>query len=372
MAKKKATAIKIPSEKDIMKKYKGSGIAEVVLEDVELWLPSRFLALNDLFGGGAPYGKIIEIYGEESSGKSLLAYDFAYCAQQLGGVVIWVDVEQSYKKKWAEKNGVDNSKVMIYAETAVENVSDFIRDSCLYWRSKLTNNEPILLVVDSIAGLDCLDNINSSQVDGKAEMGNRAKANDRMIRTRNELLSDLGICSIFINQVRSNLKVGLFGDPETTPGGKALAFYASIRCGVYGGKQIKAKMKGIEERVGKHSTIRIKKNKVAPPKPSLKAAEVYFVDNYKSIGFNRYFGFPSILLKEEVLQKKGSRYYLKEKMIANGEEALIKIIEEDDKLRSKLIRRSSVNTISKTQATIDKFKENLFPVDFNKNYDEEE
>lgn len=177
-------------------------------KETGLWLPSTFFALNYLFGGGIPWGKSIEIAGEESSGKSLIAYNFAYSTIQLGGHVIWVDAEQSWMNSWAEINGVDPTKVTCINDTRIEYVSDAVADLAIYLRSQLTNNEPILLVIDSIAAMDCADNIDAKMAEGKAEMGGRAKALYKYFRIRSELFYKLGICQIYINQLRTALNVG--------------------------------------------------------------------------------------------------------------------------------------------------------------------
>lgn len=372
MAKKKAS-IKVLTATAISKKYSGSGLATSVLEDIDLWIPSRFLALNHQWGGGLPYGKIVEIYGEESSGKSLLAFDFAYCTQQLGGVVIWVDAEKAFMKGWAEKNEIDLDKTHLYSENVIELISDFTMDSILYWRSVLVKNEPILLVVDSLAALTCNDNLNTPQLDRKAEMGNRAKAIGTYLRDRNSLLDDLGVCTILINQLRKKIGASNYEDPDQTPGGDATKFYASIRAGIYGGKQIKGKIKGKETRVGRVSSIRIKKNKVAPPRDTLKGVEVYFNPEYKKypIGFNKYFGLDDLIIEKEIFEKKGTRFYLKDKMIANGKDALLKVIMEDDDLRRKVIRKLGINTISTMQRKLDSLDKNHFPVKLKADADEE-
>ncbi len=367
MAKKKQNKLKVSTESALRKKYAGSGLASQVVVHGEdtLWIPSRILALNHQWGGGAPYGKIIEIFGEESSGKSLTAFDFAYTTQALGGIVLWADAEFAFTQDWALKNGLDLEKVEIYKEKAIERISDWSVDMGIYYRNKLTKNEPILLVVDSLAALECLDKLNVSQTDAKAEMGNRAKAIDSWLRGRNGLYEDLGITVILINQLRSKIGASQFEDPDTTPGGKATRFYASIRVGIYGGKAINKKIKGKEERVGRVTSIRIKKNKVAPPRPTLKGVEVYFVDTeVTDVGFNKYFGLPELLVDMGVLERKkgSSRYYMSGKMIANGEDALIKKINEDDELRKKLIRKSGINTISKTRSKLSKITENLYPI----------
>ena len=111
MAKKTKVGLKVPTKNEILKKY--GSIMRLASDTVEsnLWLPSTFFALNYTFGGGIPFGKVLEVAGEESSGKSLIAYNFAYTCQQLGGHVIWVDAEQSWMNSWAEANGVDPEKI---------------------------------------------------------------------------------------------------------------------------------------------------------------------------------------------------------------------------------------------------------------------
>lgn len=364
MAKK---YLKKLGETALRKKWSSSNLAEKITLPAEdmLWLPSRFLAFNHQLGGGIPFGKILELYGEESSGKSLLALDFAYSCQQLGGQVLWLDSEYSFTRDWAEINGLDLDKVELFREKAIENIADWSVDMGMHYRSQLTNNEPILLVVDSVAALDCLANLNSEHASDKADMGNRAKANDKLFRTRNGVWESLGIAVICINQLRSNLKAGMFGDPDTTPGGKALRFYASQRIGVYGGKQIKEKIDGKERRVGRHTSIRVKKNKVAPPKLTIKAAPVYFHPDAKlGVGFDRYFGLADVLLEKKVItKKKGASWYkYKGENLANGEANLLKLIRKDDKLRTRLLRKAGINTISTTRKRLAKQPENLFPI----------
>lgn len=207
---------KILSDSELEKKYYGSGLASriTVMPEESLWLPSRNLYLNYTMGGGIPYGKICEVFGGESSGKSLLAMDFGYAAQYLGGVLLWNDAEQSFDPGWAKANGLNLDKTIVYNETSIELISDWAADMALTWRNKLRANEPIVIVTDSIAALDCEANINSSQVDSKAEMGNRAKALYRYVRTRNQHFADLGIIAIFINQLRKKVGATMFEDPD--------------------------------------------------------------------------------------------------------------------------------------------------------------
>lgn len=531
MARKK---IKIPSLKDIQKKFPGQYIASQMDESKMPWLPTRCLAFNKITGGGIPFGKILELFGEESSGKTLLAYDFAYCAQYLGGIVLWVDAEQSFTNSWAEANGLDLTKVIVYRDTSIEKISDWIGMQALYWRSQLTHNEPILLVVDSVSALDTDNNIDSEMNNASADMGNRAKAIYKYFRIRNETLYSLGITQIYINQLRKNLKAGLFEDPDclhyntpvlftdgscknigdvvrnkisgkvwslnektnlfeakpisgwvekeptkvwytitckspqivqgditikctpdhlvltkrgwvaakdltlkdylvsrntnpfnkkdisnntinftrvlriscstdhkesfkydltiegnhnflagsknngiiihnTTPGGKALAFYAHIRVGMYGGKQITQKIKGKERKVGRVTSIRIKKNKVAAPGPTLKGTPIYNNAKYVDIGIDRLHFLDEILIEEGVIEKsKSGTYTFKGQTLCRGAEKFQDLLKNDDDLRRKLLKKAHINTLGSTKKLLDSLDTNLFPVEDSTDYDSEE
>lgn len=358
--------IKIPTLKEIQKKFPSSIIADEVDESKMPWLPTRFLAFNKVTGGGCPFGKIIELFGEESSGKSLMAYDFAYCCQYLGGIVLWVDAEQSFTNAWAETNGLDLSRIVIYRSTSIESISDWVANMALYWRSQLTHNEPILLVLDSVSALDTDMNINSEMSNASADMGNRAKAIYKYFRIRNEMLYSLGITQVYINQLRKNLKAGMFENPDTTPGGKALAFYASIRIGMYGGKQITQKIKGKERKIGRVTSIRTIKNKVATPGPTLKGSPLYNNAKYvDTIGFDRLHFLDEILVEEEIVEKsKSGTFTYKGKTLCRGAEKFTALLKEDDGLRRKLIRKAGINTLGTTKKLLESLSnQNLFPVD---------
>lgn len=357
--------IKIPTLREIQKKFPSQYIAGEVDESKRPWLPTRFLAFNKVTGGGCPFGKIIELFGEESSGKSLMAYDFAYCCQYLGGMVLWVDAEQSFTNDWAKKNGLDLDKIVVYRSTSIEAISDWVANMALYWRSQLTHNEPILLVLDSVSALDTDINLNSEMLNASADMGNRAKAIYKYFRIRNEMLYSLGITQVYINQLRKNLKAGMFENPDTTPGGKALAFYASIRIGLYGGKQITKKIKGKERKIGRVTSIRTIKNKVATPGPTLKGSPLYNNAKYvDSIGFDRLHFLDEILIEEEIIEKtKSGTYSYRGKTLCRGAEKFADLLREDDDLRRKLIRKAGINTLGATKKLLESLNENLYPID---------
>lgn len=357
--------IKIPTLREIQRKFPSQYIAGEVDESKRPWLPTRFLAFNKVTGGGCPFGKIIELFGEESSGKSIMAYDFAYCCQYLGGMVLWVDAEQSFTNDWAKKNGLDLDKIVVYRSTSIEAISDWVANMALYWRSQLTHNEPILLVLDSVSALDTDINLNSEMLNASADMGNRAKAIYKYFRIRNEMLYSLGITQVYINQLRKNLKAGMFENPDTTPGGKALAFYASIRIGLYGGKQITKKIKGKERKIGRVTSIRTIKNKVATPGPTLKGSPLYNNAKYvDSIGFDRLHFLDEILIEEEIIEKtKSGTYSYRGKTLCRGAEKFADLLREDDDLRRKLIRKAGINTLGATKKLLESLNENLYPID---------
>lgn len=364
MAKEKKKLTILTKDK-LRKKYPGHDVASIIIPSREdtLWLPCDILALNNFLGGGIAYGKICSAIGYESTGKSLLAMSFARATQSLGGVVLWGDFENAWATYWAEQNGIDNDTVEVFDGNAMETFSDWARDYIIYYRSKLTHNEPILLVMDSLAMAERKQNLDADQDDAKAEMGGRAKVIGDFYRKRSNFFYKYGVCVIAINQVREKLNTSMFESNETSPGGKATQFAASQALTLVRGKQIKARVRGKDKKVGQNVYIQYRKNKVAPPQDNI-ATQVYFrkENEFGYVGFNKYMGLPDILVEQGVLKKKGSRYYRKDKMIANGEEQLVKILHDNFDLRSILIRKSDINTIGKTRTKLESIKENCFSV----------
>lgn len=364
--------IKLLSESALRKKYPNSARASFLLSsDKTLWIPSSCIPLNWQTGGGLCYGKVHELFGYESTGKSLLAMDFGRTTQKLGGVVLWGDAESSWNSAWAEMNGLVPDKVEIYDSNDIEGFSDWSRDTIIHWRNKLTKNQPILLVCDSIAGLDCADNLNSDMVGGKAEMGNRAKAIYKMYRLRSDFYKKFGVTVLMINQVRKKVGASMFEASETTPGGDSTKFTASIRIGLSASKQVKGirKKDGTFKedlqkgrKVGRNIYISIAKNKVAPPKDSVKT-QVYFLPDVTGYtGYAKYNYLPELLEKEGIITKRKGRYFRKDKLLAYGEEAFLAKITSNEKMRKFLIDKAGINTLSKTRDKLNLIKENLFPV----------
>lgn len=372
MAKEKKKLVVLSKDK-LRKKYPGSDLASIVIPSREdtLYLPSDILALNNFLGGGIPYGKIFSEIGYESTGKSLLAMAFGRATQSLGGVILWGDFENAWSRWWAEQNGLDNDNVEIFKGNAMETFSDWMRDYVLYYRSILTHNEPILVVMDSIAMAERKQNLDADQDDAKAEMGGRAKVIGDFYRKRSDFIDRYGVIIIAINQVREKLNTSMFESNETSPGGKATQFAASQGIALVRGKQVKYKIKGKEKKVGQTVYIQHRKNKISAPQDNI-ATQVYFRgdNNFGYTGFNKYMGLPDILVEQGVIKRKGSRYYRKDKMIANGEDNLVQILHDNDDLRSLLIRKSDINTIGKTRKKLESIKENRFKVKIKTDTDE--
>ncbi len=367
MAKKKKQKSGLMTDGALAKKYPTGGIASgIVLKNKRgLRIPSRIIRLNYQLNGGLLYGKILELFGPESSGKSLLATDFAFVTQTLGGLVLWADVENAFDGFWMEQNGIDLDKIMLLEnQVAVEVISDWVLDAGRLARSKLTNNEPILFVLDSLAALTTLELEGMSQMDKKSEMGIRARKIGDFLRERNMEFKKLGISVILINQLRKKVGASKYEDPDITPGGQATKFYASQRVSVWGGKAIKIKQRGEQIPIGKHVYITTKKEKTGPPR-SRTETEVYFTDEAgHDIGFNRYLGLPELLVSSGVLERKkgSSMYYYKGQMVGRGEDSLMAKLLKDDDFRSKMIRKSKINTVSRTRKQIEEIDRNLYPV----------
>lgn len=361
MADKKKTGILL-AEKVLRKRYPGSNLASKIglSDDQVIKLPSSNLSLNYQIGGGIPYGKIMEPFGEESTGKTLLALDFAKVAQLLGGIALWVDAEACWSNAWAIKNGLDLDKIeLLPDENVVEIISDWIADMCIYYRAIFTNNEPIFLGVDSTAVLESQIQMDVADTDSSDAFSRRSKMISQMLRKRKPLFAKYGVCAMFINQLRKKIGATKWEDPDTTPGGQSMKFYADIRLGLYRGKAIK---NADDKKVGQFVYMRVKKNKTAPPRESIQT-KVYFKKTKGVIGYDKYFGLQETLVECGVVERrKGPRYYFEGDLIAHGDLAFMKAIKNDDTLRAKLIAASPINTISKTRKKIEELTKNLYPV----------
>lgn len=350
-------------------KYPGSGlISHIQIEDTEsFWIPTSSPVLNHQLGGGGAYGRIMELSGAESSGKTLLALDLIKNAQKLGGVGVFVDAEYAFSYPWAELNGLDAKKTYVYQENIIEVISDFMAEISIFYRTQLTENEPIVLVLDSIAALDTQSAMTTSESDSKAEMGSRAKAIYKMIRLRNRLWAKLGVTVILINQLRDKINTGFgakFQDSQQTVGGNAIKFFASQRVWFEAKAQLVHKMKPSNHRYGADILMTIKKNKLAMPRAP-RRIKVIFDSEYGTLGFDRYEGLGEILLKKGVVTKDGNSYYMSDggitTKIAQSRDGLDTVIATDKAIRGQLLRQAEILTLSQMQARLDDCEENRYP-----------
>ena len=226
----------------------GDPAAQVHVETV----PPGSLSLDLALGvGGVPKGRIIEIYGPESSGKTTLAIHAIAEAQKAGGIAAFIDAEHAFDRFYAAKLGVDVDNLFISqpdnGEQALEIAEQLIRSSAID-----------IIVVDSVAALTPKAEIEGDMGDNK--VGLQARLMSQALRKLTSAVSKTRTTCIFINQLREKIGV-MFGNPETTTGGNALKFYASVRLDIRGSQQIKDG----EEVIGKQTKVKVVKNKVAPP-----------------------------------------------------------------------------------------------------------
>lgn len=224
---------------------------------VSEWLSTGCVALDKIMGGGLPVGRITEIYGDTSTGKSLIAAQVAAMAQQADWLVTYVDTETAVSIPIMKDVGVDIDNLIYYAPDTVEEVFQCFQDA-IEIKNKLAKDMGMLLIWDSVAASSTRREM--EQEYGKSQMGQGANTISQGLRKITRLFSRNRICALFLNQTREKIGV-LFGDNETTYGGKALPFYASIRLRLKLGQKLKTgkRVIGLSTRA---STV---KNKVAMP-----------------------------------------------------------------------------------------------------------
>jgi recombination protein RecA len=264
-------------------------------------IPTGSLALDHALGiGGLPRGRIIEIYGPESSGKTTMTLHVIAQAQKLGGLCAFIDAEHAFDSNYAKSIGVDLENLYVAqpnnGEQALEIVDELVASHALD-----------LIVVDSVAAL-----VPQAEIDGNmgdAQMALQARLMSQALRKLTGSLSKTQTMIIFINQLR--MKIGVFfGNPETTTGGNALKFYSSVRLDIRRMESIK---KG-EEVVGSKVKVKVVKNKMAPP---FKQA---IFDIYYGSGISRTAEIIELAVEREIIQKAGSWYSFEEERIGQGVE----------------------------------------------------
>lgn len=305
---------------DKIEKNYGKGsimkMGDNVVEKIPV-ISSGSIGLNMAMGvGGYPKGRIVEIYGPESSGKTTLAIHAIAEAQKAGGIAAFIDAEHAFDRFYAEKLGIDIENLLISqpdcGEQALEIAEQLIRSSAID-----------IIVIDSVAALTPKAEIEGDMGDSK--MGLQARLMSQALRKLTSAINKTNTCCIFINQLRDKIGV-LFGNPETTTGGNALKFYASVRLDIRRIGQIK----NGEDVVGNHTRVKIVKNKVAPP---FKKAEF---DIMYGEGISKNGEIIDLGSDMEILRKSGSWYSYGETKIAQGRDAAKECMKDNPELAEEI------------------------------------
>ena len=267
--------------------------------DVEL-LPSGCLSLDIALGGGYPKGRIIEIYGPESSGKTTLTLHAIAEIQKQGGTAAFIDAEHALDPAYAKKLGVDTENLLVAqpdnGEQALEITETLVR-----------SNAVDLIVVDSVAAL-----VPQAEIDGDmgdAHMGLQARLMSQALRKLTGIINKSKATVIFINQIRMKIGV-MFGNPETTTGGNALKFYASVRADI----RRTAQIKNGDDVIGNRTKVKIVKNKIAAP---FRVAEFDIMYNE---GISKTGDILDLAVEHEILGKSGAFYKYNDQNIGQGRE----------------------------------------------------
>ena len=280
-------------------------------------IPSGSVALDHALGiGGYPRGRIIEIYGPESSGKTTLAIHAIAQAQKLGGIAAMIDAEHAFDRSYAKALGVNLDTLLISqpdnGEQALEIADNLIRSGAID-----------IIVIDSVAALTPKAEIEGEMGDNK--VGLQARLMSQALRKLTANISKTNTCCIFINQLREKIGV-MFGNPETTTGGNALKFYASVRIDVRRPTQLK----GGEEALGNRTRVKVVKNKMAPP---FKKAEF---DIVYGEGISRAGEIVDLGVEYGIISKSGSWFSYGDQKLAQGREATKQLIKDNVELAEEI------------------------------------
>ena len=286
------------------------------IEQVEV-IPTGSVALDTALGvGGYPRGRIIEIYGPESSGKTTLAIHAIAEAQKQGGIAAFIDAEHAFDRFYAEKLGVDVDNLWVSqpdnGEQALEIADQLIRSSAID-----------ILVVDSVAALTPKKEIEGDM--GDSAVGLQARLMSQALRKLTSTIAKTNTCCIFINQLRE--KIGMmFGNPETTTGGNALKFYSSVRLDI---RRVTS-IKDGDQVIGNQVRVKIVKNKVAPPFRKAEF-EITFGEGISKIGEIVDLG-----VQYGIIQKSGSWFSYNGTKLAQGRDATKAMIKDNPELAEEL------------------------------------
>jgi recombination protein RecA len=316
--KEKLKALQLTMDK--LEKTYGKGavmkLGDTAVEAME-FIPSGSLGLDLALGiGGFPKGRIVEIYGPESSGKTTLAIHAIAECQKMGGIAAIIDAEHAFDKFYAEALGVDTENLLISqpdnGEQGLEIADNLIRSGAID-----------LIVIDSVAALTPRSEIEGEM--GDSNVGVQARLMSKALRKLTGTISKTGCCCIFINQLREKIGV-MFGNPETTTGGNALKFYASIRIDIRRSTQLKDG----ENVIGNHTKVKVVKNKVAPP---FRTAEF---DIIYGQGISRVGELIDMGVDLAIVKKAGSWFSYGETKLGQGRDAVKQLLDDNPELMEEI------------------------------------
>lgn len=282
-------------------------------------IPTGSISLDLALGGGIPKGRVIEIYGPESSGKTTLTLHVIAEVQKAGGTAAFIDAEHALDPAYAKRIGVDVQNLLLSqpdnGEQALEIVETLVR-----------SNAVDLIVIDSVAALVPRAEIEGDM--GDSHMGLQARLMSQALRKLTGIISRSNATVIFINQIRMKIGV-MFGNPETTTGGNALKFYASVRMDIRRIGQIKQG----EEVVGNRTRVKVVKNKIAPP---FREAEFDIMYNQ---GISASGDILDLASNQEIVEKSGAWFAYNGEKIGQGREASKKFLEDNPKVMAEIVKK---------------------------------
>lgn len=316
--KEKLKALQLTVEK--LEKAYGKGVVmrmnDNKVDEVEA-LSTGSLGLDIALGiGGFPKGRIIEIYGPESSGKTTLAIHAIAESQKKGGIAAFIDAEHAFDKNYAEKLGVDTENLLISqpddGEQALEIADNLIRSGAID-----------IIVIDSVAALVPKAEIEGDM--GESKMGLQARLMSQALRKLTGTINKTKCCCIFINQLREKIGV-MFGNPETTTGGNALKFYASVRLDI---RRI-GQLKDGNDMVGNRTKVKVAKNKVAPP------FRVVEFDIMYGEGISKLGEIIDLGVDYEIIKKSGSWFSYNDTKIGQGRDAVKQMLADNPEMAEEI------------------------------------